>query len=525
MELRQYWWIVRRWWWLFAVCTVLGAVGAFVISSRMAPTYEASTLIMVGGGLDLVNPTTGELQTSEKLAQTYAELVKTRPVLEQTMAALNLPREPQVTVTLVRNTQLLRLTTADTDPGRARDTANELARQLILQSPSAPEREEQAYREFVQMQLTDLEIEIRNLSHAIVENRDAISSWELARLQQSLNEHRSNYSSLLGYLSSSATNYLQVIEPAVLPRSPSSPRILQNTVLAAIVGLMLAGGAAFLFEYLDDSIKTQGEVEDILGLPSLGTVFTMERKNGTAPGALALEQPQALEVENYRIIQMNLRYSLPAHMDAQVYLITSPGPTEGKSTTVANLSAVMAEAGQRVIVVDADLRRPSLHRVHDLRNEEGLSSLLVGEAQDVDKVLRPTAQENLRILTAGPIPPNPAVLLGSDRMRSLLEELSERCDVVIIDSPPLFAAADASILAGIATGTILVAEAGGTKAAVLLQAAEDLQRVGKLFLGVIVNLVGDPRKGAYGGYYGYQYYPRYAYGAEEKKRRLFERAS
>ena len=523
MELRQYWWVVRRWWWLLVLCTVLGAAGAFVISSRMDPTYEASTLIMVGGGLDLVNPTTGELQTSEKLAQTYAELVKTRPVLEQTMAALNLPREPQVTVMLVRNTQLLRLTVSDTNPARAQATADELARQLILQSPSAPGREDQAYRAFVQAQLTDLEMDIRELSQTIVDGRETLPDEELARLQQTLNVHRANYSALLGYLSSSSTNYLQVIEPAVLPRHASSPKVLQNTVLAAIVGLMIAGGAAFLIEYLDDSIKTQAEVEDVLGLPSLGSVFTMVRKNGTDPGAIAVETPDAMEVENYRIIEMNLRYSLPAYMEAQIFLVTSPGPTEGKSTTTANLAAVMAGAGKRVVVVDADLRRPTQHRFHGLRNEVGLSSLLVGEAKEPDTVLRPTKLEGLQVLTAGPIPPNPAVLLGSDRMKNLLAQLAERFDVVIIDSPPLFAAADASILAGIATGTILVAEAGKTKAVVVLQAAEDLKRVSKLFLGVILNFVGDPRKGAYGGYYGYQYYSRYGYGAEEKKGGLFAR--
>jgi capsular exopolysaccharide synthesis family protein len=192
---------------------------------------------------------------------------------------------------------------------------------------------------------------------------------------------------------------------------------------------------------------------------------------------------------------------------------------------VAKLAAVMAGAGRRVIIVDADLRRPSQHRFHDLRNEVGLSSLLVGEVSDPKEVLRRTALDWLQILTAGPIPPNPAALFGSDRTKNLIEELAQHCDVVMIDCPPVFAAADASILAGIATRTLLVAESGKTKSAVLLQAAEDLQRVGKHFMGVIVNLVGDPRKGAYGGHYGYQYYPRYAYGAEEKKRRLFGRTT
>lgn len=235
MEIREYWFIIRKWWWLLAACTVLAAGAAFVVSRSIDPTYEASTLLMIGGGIDTVNPTTGELQTSEKLAQTYAELLQTRPVVLATMNSLGLQEEPEVTVTIVRNTQLLRLTVSDTAPERAAATANELASQLILQSPSAPERDEQQYREFVQQQLDELQADIASLSQTILDRRDSISSDELDRLQQALNDRRANYSSLLSYTAASSTNYIRIIEAAEIPDEPSSPRILQNTLLAAIV--------------------------------------------------------------------------------------------------------------------------------------------------------------------------------------------------------------------------------------------------------------------------------------------------
>jgi capsular exopolysaccharide synthesis family protein len=512
LELREYWFIVRKWWWLLLACTLLGAGTAFVVSKSIDPTYEASTLLMIGGSIDVVNPTTGELLTSEKLAQTYAELLQTRPVVQTTMISLGLAEEPEITVSLVRNTQLLRLTVADTVPERAAATADELARQLIQQSPSAPERDEQQYREFVDEQLGQLQADISSLSQTILDRRDTLSSEELARLQQTLEDRRSNYSALLAYTRSSSTNFIRVIETAEIPEDPSSPKVLQNTLLAAIVGLMLAAGVAFLIEYLDDSVKSLADIETVLGLPSLGAVFDVQRKDGVEPATIARTHPDAGETEAYRILDLNLRYSLPADSPDRVFMITSVGPSEGKSTTASNLAAVMAGAGQRVILVDADLRRPTQHRFHDLFNEKGLSSLLVGEETDVEAVLRTTELPSLRLLTAGPIPPNAAVLLASERMKSLLKELAEISDTVIVDSPPLFAAADASVLAGFVSGSILVVEAGRTKAVACTQAAEDLQRLGSRFLGVVLNRHDAPRGSYYGGYYGYGYYGGYKYG-------------
>jgi non-specific protein-tyrosine kinase len=272
VELKEYWIIARKWWWLLVLCTLLGGSAAYLVSRQMTPTYEASTLMMVGSSLDVVNPTTGEIQTSEKLAQTYAQLVKTRPILDATIAALNLPKSPSVTVSLVSNTQLMRITVADSIPQRAAATANELANQLIEQSPSGTQREEQAYREFVTAQLAELEGEIASLTEAITSAQTVGDGNEAARLQSELTLRRDNYSSLLTYIKGSSTNQIRVIEDAQVPISPSGPKVLQNTLLAAVVGLMLAAGGAFLIEYLDDSIKGQLDLEQSLGLPTLGTI-------------------------------------------------------------------------------------------------------------------------------------------------------------------------------------------------------------------------------------------------------------
>lgn len=511
MELREYYAIFRKWWWLLALCAVLGAGAAYVVSVQMTPTYEASTLLMIGDTIDIVNPTTGEMQTSEKLAQTYAELIKTRPILDATVAALNLPDTPNVTVSLVRNTQLMRITVADSIPERAAATADELARQLIQQSPSDPQRQEQAYREFVRGQLSDLEQEIATLSQVIVAEKEKGDSETLAQLEQALNERRANYSALLSYVKGSSTNYISVIEAARIPDIPTKPKVMQNTLLAAIVGLMLAGGAAFLIEYLDDSVKSQADVE-LLGLPTLG-VIAQVTTNGTGPETVTMAHPKSPFSEAYRMLRTNLRYSVAAGDKRRVYLVTSVGPAEGKTTTAANLAVVMAQGGQRTILVDADLRRPRIHKVFDCANEVGLTSLLVGEVESLDEALRSTEVDGLRVLPCGAVPPNPAELLGSARMAHLLDELSAHADIVILDSPPILAVTDAGILAGMVTGTILVAEAGETRLEAFAQGAELIKKTGGNLLGIVLNRLHNKRGGYY--YYHYNYYSRYGYGYGE----------
>ncbi|MHB1295992.1 MAG: tyrosine-protein kinase domain-containing protein [Anaerolineae bacterium] len=528
MELLEYWSIVRRWWWLLLLCTLLAGGGAYLVSIRMAPNYESSTLLMIGSSLDVVNPTTGEMQTSEKLAQTYAELIKTRPVVDATMANLGLAHDPSVSVTLVRNTQLMRVTVSDSSPARAAATADELANQLILQSPSAPQREEQSYREFVKSQLADLETEIAEITDAIATAESTGDSNQVVRLQSEVNARRENYSNLLTYLKGSSINFISVIEPARVPTTPTSPKVPQNTLLAALVGLMLAAGAAFLIEYLDMSVKGPLDIEQKLELPILGTITDIA-PGDDSPGLIAKAKPTSPISEAYRMVHFNVRFSLEAGVRDRRFLITSPGSSEGKSTTASNLAITMAGAGQKVILVDADLRRPSQHRVYGRSNQVGLSSLLVGEVEALADALVPTEIDGLRLLPSGPIPPNAAELLSSRRMIDILDQLSAEADVVLLDSTPILAVADASILAGVVTGTIMVVEPSHTHLAACARGAEMIRKAGGTLLGVVLNRQKMRRQGYYGSYgyyygaYGY-YYGGYEYtesgeeGAKTRKR-------
>ena len=513
MELREYWAIVRRWWWLLLVCMVLGAGIAYVVSINTEPTYEASALLMIGGSLEQVDPTTGDMQTSQRLAQTYAELVKTRTILDAVVGELGLPRRPSVTVTIPSNTQMLRITVADSVPSRAAAAANELGRQLVLQSPSAPEKQEQAYREYVHQQIAELQGEMDALSRAIVaEKEESGDPDRIKRLEEELNARRTAWSTLLNYLKGSSINEVRVFEEAVPPTTPTKPKVMQNTMLAAVVGLMLAGGAAFLIEYLDDSVRDQRDVTDVLGLPMLGVVGQMSEEQ-RLPTLLAVKESRSPLAEAFRMVRTNLSYALPAQDGARRYLVTSAGPTEGKSTVTANLAAVMGQAGQQVILVDADLRRPTLYKAFGVTSKPGLTSYLAGMVASVEDVLYDTEVEGVRLLPCGPLPPNAAELLNSGRMEQLLVELDERCDVVLLDSPPLLAVADAAILACMVSGVILVLEAGVTKIEGAAAALDVLNKAGAKVLGAVLNNVRLRRRG-YGSDYYYYYYYYYASQSE-----------
>jgi len=275
------------------------------------------------------------------------------------------------------------------------------------------------------------------------------------------------------------------------------------------VGLMIAGGAAFLIEYLDDSVRDQHDVVDILGLPMLGAVARLSEEQ-TLPNLLTHKEPRSPLTEAFRMIRTNLSYALPAQEGTRRYLVTSAGPTEGKSTVVANLAAVMGQAGQRVLLIDADLRRPKLHKAYEVPSKPGLTSYLTGMVDSVDEVINETAVPGVRVVPCGPLPPNAAELLNSERMRQMLAELDARCDVLLLDSPPLLAVADAAILACMVSGVILVLEAGQTRLDGAAVAIGALERADAKILGAVMNNVRMGRRG-YGSNYYYYYYYYYAH--------------
>jgi succinoglycan biosynthesis transport protein ExoP len=523
MELQQYLRVIGKWLWLIMASVLVATVSSYLGTRQMPRIYEATTAVMVGQGIEQANPSSEDLWLSQQLAQTYANLVRRRPILEGVAEDLGLeyvPSEENVSASLVPGTQLLEITVRDTDPERARAIADGIAHQLILQSPTES-KEEQQRRVFVQAQLESLESSIQQAQGEIEEEQARLESANSARaiqqhqaniaaLQQKHSNYQSTYTSLLQTVQG-GVNYISIVEPATTPTGWISPRVGSTVILAAAIGLILAVGGAFLVEYLDDTVKTPEDVVRTANLPTLAGIAPIDGK--TYPDKLiAARQPLSPTVEAYRLLRANLQF-LSVDKPARTLVMSSPGPGEGKSVTLANLAVVMAQLGRKVLVVDSDLRRPVLHKIFDVSNSRGLSDAILHSSPSVSEHIQATGVENLWVLTSGPLPPNPAELLGSERMGVVIEELQGHMDMVLLDSPPLLAVADAVILGTRLDGIVLVIDAGRTRRGNMRRVAEELQRVQANLLGVVLNRVSPSRDGYY------QYHYQRDYGQGEKNHR------
>ncbi len=317
---------------------------------------------------------------------------------------------------------------------------------------------------------------------------------------------------------------VRVIDTAKEPRSPIKPRRFQNLLLALIVGLTLGGGLAFFTESLDRSIKNPEEAEALLGLPVIGLIPSIGELNGQAKGSRdEIERissrlvthfvPRSPVAEAYRTVRTNLSFSRPDNPPRTI-LVTSAVPQEGKTTTTANLAITLAQMGGKTLIVDSDLRRPAIRKVFNLESKEGLTDYLIGKGA-LDALIRTTDIPNLYILPAGQIPPNPSEVLGSQRMKELVAELSRRFEMVFFDSPPVVAVTDAAVLSRNTDGVVLVVQSGATDREAVARAKTLLGNVQANLLGLVLNNIRI--ESTYGSYH-YRYYYHY-YDSEDGKKR------
>jgi capsular exopolysaccharide synthesis family protein len=343
-------------------------------------------------------------------------------------------------------------------------------------------------------------------------------SIRLEQLQKTLDLYQGIYVNLLNNLETLRLARLQntpnivQIEPAAVPDEPIRPRPLMNTALAGVVGLMLAAGIIFLVEYLDDTLKTMEDVERILGVPVIGYIAQLQHNSNNDKSLYVMRQPRSPVTEAFRLLRTNLEF---ASVDRPIrrLLVTSTAPNEGKTTIAVNLAAVIAQGGRKVVVVDADLRRPKLHRFLGLPNQFGLSDLFRAH-MNLSTVSQPVpGLENVSAITSGSLPPNPSELLGSLKMDHILEEAQRGADVVILDSPPSLVA-DVQILAAKVDAVIMVLHPGHTQADAAAATMEQLKRAGARVVGVVLNRIPRHRADYYGGYRHYSpYYGQYQYYA------------
>jgi receptor protein-tyrosine kinase len=352
----------------------------------------------------------------------------------------------EITVTPQTNTTILEVTVHDTNPARARDIANSLVDNLVAEVK---------------------DIQTRNAK---------VSNPRIS-------------------------DVLFVASPATLPDRPVAPRKTLNVAMAFAAGLVLALGLAFLLEYMDQSIKSDEELIGRLGLIPLGHIAYVPVGKVKRSELVSLD-PHSPSSEAFKALRTSVLFAT-IDQKLKAIVITSPELGEGKSRTAANLAIALAQAGYKTLLIDADFRRPSQHRLFGQVRNVGLSNLILGDAGENDAIRQVDAVPNLWLLSSGPTPPNPSELLGSARLRELMSKLWQQFTYVIIDTPPVNAVTDASIIAASANATIVVVEQGRTTFPALKHTRELLDRVGANTVGAVLNKV-RASSGSY--YYGYGNY-------------------
>jgi capsular exopolysaccharide synthesis family protein len=304
---------------------------------------------------------------------------------------------------------------------------------------------------------------------------------------------------------------VQIVDNAVIPQFPVKPKRALYLILAVMVGLFGGVFAAFFVDYMDDTIKTAEDVDKKMGLAFLDVVPLAAQKDGTV---YMVSDPKSPTAEAFRTIRTGLMLSSAVNQ-LKVIVITSATPNEGKTTTAANLAVAMAQMGEKVLIVDCDMRRRTLHDMFGIAIDSGLTDVLVDPARLSQSIQRLEAYPNLDILTGGTSAPNPSELLGSERMKTFIARSKDHYDRVIIDSPPLLAFSDPLVLASLADGVILVVWGGKTPRDLLQKAAQLLKGINTRMLGVVLNKIDTSKK----SYYYYPYYSYYDSDRKSKKKR------
>jgi succinoglycan biosynthesis transport protein ExoP len=514
MELKRYIYPLRRWWWLILAATLLAALASFIATLRQPPVYNSITTLMIGQAIMDPNPSSNEFQLGQQLAVNYAEIADRDPIRIATMEALGLDFLPPYIVT--PNSQFLEISVTDSIPGRAQAVANELARQLILLGPAGAGLNEQTRQEFVNKQLDTMETQIQTTQEEVTRLQGELGNMVSARqisdtqnqinaLQTKLTTLQSNYADLLSTTLAGAINSISVIEPAGLPRSPIGPNRLVSILLAAGIGFVLAAAAAYLLDYLDDTVKLPEDLGRITNYPIVGYLSDWGDQVGIR--VFVADNPRHPVVEGYRTLRTNLEYT---NVDEEVktIFVASADTEDGKSSVASNLAVVLSQAEKKVILVDADLRKPNIHTFFGLPNDYGLSEIFRGKLT-VDSAIKEWNGGQLSIITAGDPPPNSSELLGSKKMGEILNDLKARADLIIVDGPP-FLVADATTLAVKVDGVLVVIRSGYTHEPAVRSMLQQLDRVGARVLGLVLNCI--PKSVSYYG--GDSYYATH-YGVAE----------
>lgn len=517
MELRDYMNVVRTRKWIIIQAVVIVTLTALAVSFLQPRSYEGSAQVLIsekGSSAAIFGDLLPSLSAQpERAMQTQVQLMQIRPIAEATIKKLDLQMTPEallerVTVAAVGQTNLVKITATDADAEKAALIANTVADEYVTSARAAQRASLSEAADEVQKRLDQAKTDILDLGRRIS------STGKTDQLTAELQIATGTYTTLAEKLEQLRINQKletgpgRVVSTAVPEAEAVSPKPLRNAVLGFAVGLVFGLGMAFLYEYLDNTIKSTEEAEQILGAPVLGTVPADVFESGQKRRLAIVESPGSLTAEAYRVLRNSLDFINFQH-DMHSILVTSAAPGEGKSTVAANLAAALAQAGKKVVLVSVDFRRPTTEQFFNVNNMIGLSDVLIG-THSLKAALQRPGDEQLLVMTAGKMPPNPSELLGSSKMHEVMKSLEEWGDWVIIDTPPLLAVADAAAVARWSDGVLMVTQAGTSTREAGKKAVELLNQVGAKITGVIVWGLEESKSGSSGyGYASGYYYASY----------------
>ena len=512
MDLNAYLAPLRRWWWLLLVSAVLATISSYLITRQQPPVFQTRATLVIGRAVYEANPTTNDLWLGQQLASFYSDIGGRDQVREATMKALGLTFLPKYIVHPLPNSQLLEIVVTDNIPVRAQAVANELANQLIQQTPGANQSQNQEQQQFIKDQisylqekinetLTDIDTAEKKLANLNSARQISDTQYEIATLQSKLSQLQSNYTALLANSQQGANNTLSIIEQAGLPTTPIGAKKGVIILLSVAIALVVATGSAYLMEFLDDTLKSPEEITRLLNIPVIGHISEMSQ--GSSGGLYVAENPRSVTAEAFRALRINLEF-VAVDKPMRKILVTSSSSFEGKTSVATNLAIVMAQGGKRVILVDADLRRPNIHRQFNVSNRAGLTDIFRG-GLTIPEVLQNWSDENLQFITTGSLPPNPVDLLSSQKMDTILRQLEDMADVIIIDGPPLLVP-DAVVLSTKVDGTLMVVKHSVTRKYAAKVGQEQLKRVGAHIIGIVINKIPSTNQEYYSRYRTYGYY-------------------
>lgn len=445
MELGDYLRVLRNRWLTIATIALLTLAATSAATLLATPEYTSSTRLFfaVQAGESVSDLAQGSTFTEKQMAS-YAEVAQSPIVLEPVAEALNLGDDSRlqdsITVTVAAETTILVISATDEDPVLARDLANAVADQLATT--------------------------VGGLSPERSDGTEAVRATMLSE--------------------------------AEVAQAPSSPNTTRNLTLGLVLGVVLGAGVALLREVLDTKVRSESDIAAVTELSPLSTVPIDAEATGHP--VFMHDDSMSMRAEAIRRLRTNLQFVDFGDRPSSI-VVTSSVPGEGKSTTAINLAASLADAGARVILVDADLRRPSIAKYMGFEGRVGLTTVLIGRASIAD-VAQPWQGTSLDVLPSGQVPPNPSELLGSRAMTRLLNELAASYDVIVIDSPPLLPVTDAAILSKLAGGTLVVAGADRLQKQQLRASLESLEKVDAHVLGIVLNKVERKERDRY----AYEYY-------------------